>query len=334
MTSRTLFATTLLLVTSLPLQANSNAANLVGKPDQWFSGDQGKHVLSCILSWQTPNGDWPNRNTTKILFKGDRKQLSGSFANGATTSELRTLARAARLTDDVRYKQAVVKGVDLILEAQYQNGGWAKQHTSTDNSNRSNTFECNCMIGLMNFLREVVTDDDFAFLDASQRTRAETAVQKAVNCILDCQVVVNGERTIWCAQNDTDLLKPVQQQSDQDPPLATIESGEVLLFLMRLDDPSLEVIDAVRSGVHWFRSTKIVGHRYSRKAQKLVPDDSASPLWARFYELETNRPIFTRLDGGPEYEIKKIDKIRRIELQWYDACGEKVLNAYSTWDHL
>jgi hypothetical protein len=114
--------TFLALCTSL--RAATPAENLTRKPDSWFSSDEGRNAMDCILSWQSGHGDWPkNKDTTRENFTGDRSRLQGTFDNGATTGELRTLARAFRVTGDARYKDALILGFDHIIDAQYSNGG-------------------------------------------------------------------------------------------------------------------------------------------------------------------------------------------------------------------
>src|SRR5437867_2423451 len=95
------------------------------KPDDWYRSADGRRVTENILSWQSPLGSWPkNLDTTANPFAGDAKTIKGTFDNGATTGELRFLARAFRATKDRRCQQSILKGVDHIFEAQYPTGGW------------------------------------------------------------------------------------------------------------------------------------------------------------------------------------------------------------------
>ena len=321
-------------ITSLPLLAATPASGKIQQPDEWFQSEDGKHVLDCILSWQTEHGDWPRKDTTKKLFAGDRTTLKGTFKNGASTGELRILARAARLTDDDRYKQAFAKGLDHILRAQYDSGGWPQRYPSKNDYCRHIAFKNKCMVRVMELLSDVVVGDDFAFLDEKRRASAQQAFQKGIDCILDCQVIVKNERTVWCTQYDVKTLKPVRDRAHDLVSLSGPESASVLVFLMQLDDPSLEVISAVRSGVNWFHSTKIEGHLYNRSIDKpaLTKDKSSQPLWAKFYEIETNRPIFFDEDGI-KYNINQIDAEIRGGYAWYGKWGNRLLQEAAKWSH-
>ena len=60
-------------------------------------------------------------------------------------------------------------------------------------------------------------------------------------------------------------------------------------------------------------------------------DASAQPLWARFYEIETNRPIFSGRDGVIKYDVAEIEAERRNGYAWYVTSGERVRDAWSKW---
>jgi PelA/Pel-15E family pectate lyase len=70
------------------------------------------------------------------------------------------------------------------------------------------------------------------------------------------------------------------------------EAVGIVRFLMSLDAPSPEVVDAIQSAVAWFDAAKINGQRLVEKPDAslprgfdriLVADPNAEPLWARFY---------------------------------------------------
>ena len=94
-----------------PCAAGSARAYLA-RPDDWFRGQEGRRVTANVLSWQSPHGSWPkNTDTMAKPFDGDPKTLQGTFDNGATTDELRFLARAYRATKSPRCHQAFLKGL-------------------------------------------------------------------------------------------------------------------------------------------------------------------------------------------------------------------------------
>lgn len=315
---------------------NARATDLSKRPDEWFRSDEGTNALNCILSWQTDNGDWPkNTDTARKPYSGDRSKLQGTFDNGATTGELRTLARAFKLTGDLRYAKAYLKGFDHILEAQYANGGWPQYFPLRKGYYTHITFNDNCMIRLLEFLRDAAHSGQDELLDKMPRDSATKAVERGIQCILKCQVVVRGVPTVWCAQHDEVTLAPTSARNYELASLSGSESAGVLTYLMSLEKPTPEVISAVKAGVKWFESAKLKGIRVEKidGERQVIEDDSASPVWARFYEIETNRPFFCDRDGVPKYALKEIGSERRNGYAWYGAWGEKVAEAYAKWPH-
>ena len=320
---------------SSSLLAATPAARLVQKNADWFQSDEGKATLDCVLTWQSEYGDWPkNKDTTKQPYSGDRAKISGTFDNGATSGELRALARAVRFTDEEKYRTAFLRGFDHILKAQYPNGGWPQYFPLSKKYHRHITFNDGTMVSLMEFLQDAVQHEDFAFLDQQRREFAKSAVARGIHCILRCQVKQKGKTTVWCAQHDEITLQPATARSYELPSLSGGESAGILLFLMNLKEPSKDVIGAVESGVAWYDSVKITGAKYKRRSElpNLI-DDSASPIWARFYELETNRPFFCGRDGVKKYDISEIEAERRGGYSWYGNWGEKVARAYAKWPY-
>jgi PelA/Pel-15E family pectate lyase len=62
-----------------------------------------------------------------------------------------------------------------------------------------------------------------------------------------------------------------------------------------------------------------------------VKDPNAPPLWARFYEPSSGRPIFAGRDGVIRYSLEEIEKERTTGYQWYSQAGDRVLEEYARW---
>ncbi|MCC7336525.1 MAG: pectate lyase [Pirellulaceae bacterium] len=327
-----------LVVLSLPASYvdDATAADLSKRPDSWFGSDEGRKTLDCILSWQSDHGDWPkNTDTTTKPYSGERSKLDGTFDNGATTGELRALARAFTATGDERYEKAFLKGFDHILKAQYANGGWPQYYPLREGYYTNITFNDHCMVRLLEFLRDATVADEYAFLDGNRRDAATQAIERGVDCIVKCQIVVNGTLTVWCAQHDEVTLAPAIARSYELASLSGSESAGILKYLMSIEKPTPEVIRAVKAGTAWFESARIEGIRIEKIGgdRQVITDDAASPVWARFYEIETNRPFFCDRDGVPKYKLNEIGNERRNGYAWYGNWGESLADAYAVWPH-
>ena len=304
---------------------------LLNKPDDWYQSAEGRKTTANIISWQSSHGSWPkNQDTTLKEYYGDRKQLSGTFDNGATTGELRYLARAFRATNDQACSNAFLSGFDHILKAQYPNGGWPQYFPLSRKYHRRITFNDGTMIRLLELLREVANEKEYAFLNTKRRSAARKAFDRGVECIVKCQIVVRGTPTVWCAQHDEVTLAPAAARAYELPSLSGSESAGILCFLMTLEQPSPEVVRAVKAGVAWFDAAKIEGIRIEKSGgdRKVVKDSSAPPMWARFYEIETNRPFFCDRDGVKKYDISEIGPERRNGYAWYGNWGVAVASAF------
>jgi pectinesterase len=54
-------------------------------------------------------------------------------------------------------------------------------------------------------------------------------------------------------------------------------------------------------------------------------------IWARFYEIGTNRPFFCDRDGIKKYHLNDIGSERRNGYSWYGNWGAGVAKAYDAW---
>jgi len=115
--------------------------------------------------------------------------------------------------------------------------------------------------------------------------------------------------------------------------LSGAESAGILCLLMSLENPGPRVTCAVQAGAEWFASARLIGIRLERvnRDRVVVPDTNAPPLWARFYEIKTGRPIFVGRDGQPKYNLAEIEAERRKGYAWYGSWGEEVATAYAKW---
>jgi pectate lyase len=324
-----------------PLWAGSPHQYL-NKPDDWFAGDEGRRVAANILSYQADEGGWPkNVDTTRAPFTGERKELKPTFDNGATTDELRFLAHIFVATKNDRYRTPFDKGLDHILKAQYPTGGWPQRFPPGKQYHRHITFNDDAMIRLMEFVREVHSSPRYAFVDADRRTAAGRAFDRGIECILKCQIRVEGKPTAWCAQHDEKDYRPRPGRSYELVSLSGSESVRIVRLLMSLDNPNPEAVRAIEGAVAWFEAAKLTGIRQvvqkdekspTGKNKVVVEDPAAPQVWARFYEIGTNRPIFADRDGAAKHDLAEIGYERRNGYAWLGDWPRKLLDEeYPAW---
>lgn len=325
----------LLLLLFLLGEIPSNGAGLeqlLERPDEWFRSQEGKASIGNVLAWQRSEGSWP-KNIDSSQPQDDARADRGTFDNGATIGELRLLARAFLVTSNRDCEKGFLKGFDLILRAQYASGGWPQAYPPGSGYQRHVTFNDGTMVRLMKFLRDTATKPEFRFIDDERRDAAAAAFQRGIQYIVKAQVRADGVLTAWCAQHDARTLEPRPARSYELVSLSGAESVGILELLMQLEAPSTQVIAAVDAGVAWLEAEKITGVRQVKVDgdKRLVEDSSAPCLWARFYEIGTNRPFFCGRDGVKKYSIAEIEAERRNGYAWYGTWGNGLTRKHSAW---
>lgn len=322
--------------------SRTSASRFLDKPEQWYRGPEARAMAEDVLSYEAVGGGWPkNVDTATAPYKGNAADLAPTFDNDATTDELRFLARMVVATNEPRYQQAFVKGLDYILKAQYPNGGWPQSYPPSGSYHRYITFNDGAMARLMVFIKEVVDERTYGFVDQAHRRQCSDAFERGVQCILKCQIKVDGKLTGWCAQHDEKDLSPRQGRLYEMPSISGSESVGVVRVLMSIERPSTEIIAAVEGACAWFASVKVPGIRIEERPQPglkppydryVIEDPAAPPMWARFYEIGTNRPIFCDRDSVVKYKYSEISHERRTGYVWLRYWPKELLEKdYPAW---
>lgn len=309
------------------------------KPDAWFAGPEARRMADNLLSWQDPiSGGWPLMNTVGEPNIGDPSAVGpwGTRAAliKATVNEMRFLARLQKVLPEPRNVQAIDRALTYILGAQYPTGGFPHSWPVFSNPyDHQATFNDDEIVDLMTLLREVATTPDFKMLAPARRAAAQAAFDKALGFILKTQIVVGGAPTAWAQQYDEKTLEPRGARAFEPVAISGGESAGVLLLLMSLEKPSPEVKTAIRAGAAWYEKSRLTGIRvvFADGDRIVRADEAAPPLWARYYDVATNRPIFVGRDGVIRSELAQVEKERRGGYAWYGDWGAAVLARYAEW---
>jgi PelA/Pel-15E family pectate lyase len=164
-------------------------------------------------------------------------------------------------------------------------------------------------------------------------------VSRGIDIILRTQIKQDGRLTAWCAQHDEKTLAPAWARAYEPPSLSGSESVGIVRFLMEVERPSVEIIAAVEGAAAWLRAVAIPGLRLEefigdggRRDRRVVADPGGAPLWARFYELGTNRPIFLGRDSVVRSALSEIEHERRSGYAYYGTWPARLLaEEYPRW---
>jgi pectinesterase len=308
--------------------------------EAWFAGDSARRIAESILSYQTPSGGWSKhvdhaagpRAPGQSYAEGTRWHYVGTFDNGATTEQLRFLLRADAARPDERYRAAFLRGMEYIRRAQFPSGCWPQVYPLEGGYHDAATFNDDATVRILRLLRDVAAGR-VAFVPARMQADAAASLARGIDCILRSQVVVDGRRVVWAAQHDPLTLVPVGARSFEPAALSGKEGPALAAFLMELDadgDPRIPV--AVRGAAAWMRENMLWG--YARRAgEPPVPTPGAGPLWARFAEVGTNRPVFANRDGTVRYDWRELAD-SAWGYGWFTDEPAHVLARYEAWTRL
>ena len=323
------------------------------KPDEWYASAEALRIADNVLLYQRRSGGWPKNidmakplsDSGKASLLRDQKKTDSTIDNGATYTQLSFLARVWTAQRQERHRESFLKGFDYLLKAQYPNGGWPQFYPDLSGYYKHITYNDDAMIGVMKLLRDVARAKPvYAFVDEARRASAARAVEKGIECILKTQVVVNGRRTVWCAQHDEVTFAPAAARKFEVISLSGGESVGIVRFLMSVGDPSPAVVEAVEAAIAWFEQSQLKGIKWIEKRDASQPggidrvviqDPAGGPIWARFYEIGSNRPIFVGRDGVVRYSVAEIEHERRTGYNWYVEEPAKLLTKdYRKWKSL
>ena len=218
-----------------------------------------------------------------------------------------------------------IAAFDYLLAAQYPNGGWPQYFPLRKGYYSHITYNDDAMVNVLTVLRDAAAGKPpYDFVDAARRARAAAAIARGIDCILRTQIKQNGKLTAWCAQHDETTLKPAWARNFEPPTLSGGESVGIVRFLMEIEQPTPEIIAAIEGAVAWLQAVAIHGVRLEeftgadgKRDKRVVADPAAGLLWARFYELGTNRPVFTGRDKVIRFAISEIEHERRNGYSYY-----------------
>ncbi|MCS3532820.1 pectate lyase [Chryseobacterium sp. JUb7] len=310
-----------------------------------FLSAQVKDTLAeKMLIYQLPNGGWGkqlddksvvnyNLPVDKALLKKIKETGDdhATIDNNATSREINALVKAYATTKNNQYLKAAEKGISYLLLMQYKNGGFPQYYPNTGLYRKQITYNDNAMINALTVLYNVAEGkNDFDAVSSALKEKSKIAVQKGIECILKTQVLQKGTPTIWGDQYNEITLQPDKARAFEPISLATGESVGIVRFLM-LQPVTPEIEKSIKAAVSWFKQNKIEGYSYNvtkvnGKAVRTLTEDKNSIIWARFYDINTNKPLFGDRDGSVKYNYNEVSEERRNGYSWFGDFADKLIN--------
>lgn len=316
---------------------------------EWYGSAEAISVADTLVSVQKTNGGWMKNDQFHKLSTSEltaRKKLSGDngrnihscFDNYATTQEMRFLAKVYQQTHQQRFLDAFKRALDLIfVSGNSLNGGWAQYWPlSSDKFSYQNyiTFNDDLMLNMMRILQDISEQKgDFAGLvDDATREKCKAQWDKAIECVLNCQIDDNGVKAAWCAQHDAADFLPTEGRPHEMPSVSGYESANLLYYLMSINKPSEEIQQSITAAVEWLKSHKykenatVVDYTNAKgEADRHIVEKQGTNLWGRFIQIggESGKKIYQKFYD----KLKARGKSRAHHLTGYSYPECDILEA-------
>lgn len=312
------------------------------QPDAWFESDEALGIADSVMRYQLSNGGWPKNQQwhkgadRNVIAECRESGIGATIDNGATLDEMEYLRRIYLATGDSPYRNAFLRGVLYLLDAQYDNGGWPQYYPLKDGYYSHITFNDGAMTGVMYLMKGIGKNQSRYSdleIDDDLRARCLNAYLRGLDCILKCQVVKKGKRTVWCQQHDEVTFAPAPARAYELASLSGCgETENILRLLMAEEDPSDAIREAVTGAKEWLRThairNTVVEHFTNKDGQpdiRLKKKKGAPLLWARFYDLVSEKPFYCDRDGVAKDDLSKISHERRMGYSWISESPGKLI---------
>ena len=309
----------------------------------WYATEAAQTIADRVVAYQSKAGGWTKGNdyTKPVAPKAGEADVwsGGTLDNDATTWELRFLALAATAAADAAraaaWRESFARGLRYVMAAQYPHGGVPQIYPLAGGYHDAITFNDDAMVQALELMRDIGDGrPEFAFVPADLRAECAPRVARGVRCILATQLKdAAGRPTVWCQQHDALTLQACAARNFEPVAACTNESAALLRFLMTLPRPPAEVRAAIRGAAAWLERTQLSGVAWTRQGGvgSLIERAGAPPLWARMYEIGTNKPVFGDRDRTVHYAVAELSSERRNGYAWYGTWPARALEEFKAW---
>jgi hypothetical protein len=263
--------------------------------------DAARDAARALVWGQRAAGGWDHRvdvaHLTADAARPRRREGRCSFDDKTTQGALEFLIDADAAMDEPWLDEAVRLGLQFMLKSQFENGAWPQWYPLRGGYHDYYTFNdhaINDCILLM--LKAHETYGDEAYLQSAR---------KGGDFIIASQMP--APQAGWAQQYSHDM-KPARARAFEPPGISSAATRQnirtlVALYLYTKDRRYLAPIPAA---IPWLNESTL-----------------GEGLWARLYEVGSNRPIYgDRMDGNKViYDYEKVSERERTSYAWHGAFG-------------
>lgn len=313
-------------------------------PAEWYTSEAARGIADRVAQWQTPAGGWKKTGdySRAPVAADEQKDVwsAGTFDNDATVSELRYLALAIDASEQNSrsnvWRDAFQRGLDYVFAAQYPNGGFPQIYPLVGGYHDAITFNDDAIVHILKLLQDLASGQPpFRFVAPELAAVARERATRGLACVLAAQIeAANGERSVWCQQHDALTLKPCAARNYEPISASSAESAGLVQLLMSLPQPTADIAAAIDGAMKWFENRalrEVIWDRTATRGSGLVTTPGAPDSWARFYDIETGRPIFGDRDRSIHFTVTEISEERRRGYAWYTTRPATLHAKYLVW---
>ena len=231
--------------------------------------------------------------------------------------------------------------IDYLNEMIYDNGGIPEYYPL-----QGGHFDNICLNdgAFINYLRccDFILDTEIKYeINTDKINLLQNNYNKAFDCILNLQITINGVKTIWAQQYDKNTLQPTSARSFEQVSLCSLESAQLLIYLMSLPNPSEKIKNSIICGCDWFTNHMITN--YVQNITNIKPNivqnqNIVRNLYSRYYSINNESPIFLDRDNNT-YTLNNFNNFietvateqNLIGYTWLGCWGDYLLEIYEYW---
>jgi hypothetical protein len=259
----------------------------------WAQSTHGGWIYLVDLSRYPMNDTNVKRVTTKCTFDDDVSQGAVTF-----------LMDLDEVIDEPWLTDAINLSLNHIMSAQYENGGWPQWYPLIGGYHDYYTFND----GAMNDCIRVMLK---AYKQYGRKDCFESA-KKGGDFIILSQL--QAPQTGWGQQYSLDL-KPAWARKFEPPGLESAVTAQNITTLITIYEYTQDekYLKPIPLAIDWLERSKI-----------------GDNLWARLYEIGTNRPIFGDYDSKVHYTFEELSEDRQTGYSWRISWPLDAIEAYNT----
>lgn len=301
---------------------------------------------------KTPRGDQPYNKKSGWLTK-DGGYL-GTIDNDATYSHMYIIAEAYEISKDQKYKDSFDFALEFLDHLQTEKGGFTQVYPERGNYSDYVTFNDDAMANVMKMLKKMYkAEAPFkSILNDEERQTVKKMFDDGIDYILKSQIIVNGEKSGWCAQHDPETYEARHGREYERASISGSESMGVIELLLEQTE-NQKCIDAGMAALRWFDAHKLVDKAFDKNGKvnaetgklEYIYTKSGSTIWYRFYDLNgvgffSDRATFTDESGnkvpneaynacdGYFYDVSQISEERRKGYSWMGTWPKNLIEKY------